>query len=110
MKRFTIGAIGARTPAFKTVRYDELALQKYGITVEPLDLSELVFKVQNMAEDAKGVSAKIERLKGYTDVSGVPDQNLKTLAKMGAVIDKYRGRIFRLRGRGGDPQSAAKAD
>lgn len=89
MKRFTIGAIGARTTAFKTVRFDELALQKYGITVESFDLSDLIFKVQNMADDAPGVAEKIERLQGYTDVSGVPDRNLKTLAKMSVVIDGY---------------------
>ncbi len=89
MKRFTVGAIGARTTAFKTVRFDELALQKYGITVESFDLSELIFKVQNMADDAPGVAEKIERLRGYTDISGVPDKNMKTLAKMSVVIDEY---------------------
>lgn len=89
MKRFNIGAIGARTTAFKTVRYDEIALQKYGITVESFDLSELVYKVQNMADDAPGVSEKTERLSAYTDCSGVPDRNLLTLAKIGLVIDEY---------------------
>lgn len=89
MKRFTIGAIGARTTAFKTVRYDEIALQKYDITVETFDLSELVFKVQNMADDAPGMAEKLERLKNYTDFSGVPDQNMLTLAKISLVIDEY---------------------
>ncbi len=89
MKRFTIGAIGARTTAFKTVRFDEIALQKYGITVESLDLSELVFKVQAMADDAPGMAEKLARLKAYTDFSGVPDENFKTLAKISLVIDAY---------------------
>ncbi len=89
MKRFTIGAIGARTTAFKTVRFDEIALQKYGITVESFDLSELVFKVQNMPDDNAGLTEKIERLKGYSDCSGVPAQNLLTLAKISVVIDEY---------------------
>ncbi|MCF7837657.1 MAG: hypothetical protein K9N49_03420, partial [Candidatus Marinimicrobia bacterium] len=31
MRRMTVGAIGARTTAFKTVRFDELTLQRYGI-------------------------------------------------------------------------------
>jgi hypothetical protein len=31
MKRMTVGAIGARTTAFKTVRFDELTLQRLGI-------------------------------------------------------------------------------
>ena len=34
MKRMTVGAVGARTTAFKTVRFDELALQSFGITTE----------------------------------------------------------------------------
>ena len=89
MKRFTVGAIGARTTAFKTVRYDEIALQKYGITVESLDLSELIFKVENMSEDDCKVSDKLERLKKYTDFSGVPKRNSMTLAKIGVVIDDY---------------------
>jgi len=47
MKRMTVGSIGARTTAFKTVRYDELTLQKYGITNEVIDLSEIIHRVQN---------------------------------------------------------------
>ena len=45
MKRFTIGCIGARTTAFKTTRFDEIGLQKNGITVEAFDLSEVFYKV-----------------------------------------------------------------
>jgi L-fucose isomerase-like protein len=89
MRRFTVGAIGARTTAFKTVRYDEIALQKYGITVESFDLSELVYKVQGMKDDAQGITEKLERLRTYTDCSGVPEYNLLTLAKISLVIDEY---------------------
>ena len=89
MKRFTIGAIGARTTAFKTVRYDEVALQKYGINVETFDLSELIFKVQNMADDAVGVKEKIEYLGEYSNLSTVPESNTLTLAKISIVIDEY---------------------
>ncbi|MDR1388773.1 MAG: hypothetical protein LBJ31_02210 [Treponema sp.] len=89
MKRFTIGCIGARTTAFKTVRFDEITLQKYGITVETFDLSELVFKVQKMDDNAPGMAQKLQHLKSYTDFSGVPGQNTVTLAKIGLVIDEY---------------------
>jgi L-fucose isomerase-like protein len=89
MKRFTIGSLGARTTAFKTVRFDEIALQKYGITVESFDLSELIFKVQSMPDDAAGLAEKLERLKAYTNVEGVPEKNLLTLAKIGNIIDSY---------------------
>ena len=89
MRRFTIGAIGARTTAFKTVRYDEIALEKYGITVESFDLSELVFKVQNMDETEKRVIEKIKHLQVYSDFSQVPQENLKTLSKISLAIDDY---------------------
>ena len=89
MKRFTVGAIGARTTAFKTVRYDEVALEKYGITVESFDLSELIYWVQNMKDDDPRVRAKLQRLYGYTDFTKVPSMNALNLAKIGVCIDKY---------------------
>lgn len=89
MKRFNVGAIGARTTAFKTVRFDEIALQKYGINVESFDLSEVIYKVKQMADDDKAVVAKIERLENYSDFSKVPEENKFTLAKISVVIDEY---------------------
>lgn len=89
MKRFSIGAIGARTSKFKTVRFDEITLQKYGITVETFDLSELIFKVQNMDECDNRVTEKVESLVAYTDFSCVPADKTVILAKVSVVIDEY---------------------
>ena len=89
MKRFSIGAIGARTSKFKTVRFDEITLQKYGITVETFDLSELIFKVQNMDESDSRVTEKMESLVAYTDFSCVPADKTMVLAKVSIVIDEY---------------------
>jgi L-fucose isomerase-like protein len=89
MKRFTVGCIGARTTAFKTTRFDELTLQKYGITVESFDLSELFYKVGQYKDDDEKVLAKEKRLMDYTDFSKVPVSNRKTLAKVSTVLDDY---------------------
>ena len=89
MKRFNVGCIGARTTAFKTVRFDEITLQKYGINVESFDLSELVFNVNKMDDEDPEVTAKIEALEKYTDFTRVPDRNKKTLAKISVCIDHY---------------------
>jgi len=89
MKRFTIGAIGARTTAFKTVRFDEIALEKYGITVESFDLSELVYKVQNLDEKDGRIIKKIKRLSEYTNCSTVPGEKMNMLAKISVIIDEY---------------------
>ena len=89
MRRFTVGCIGARTTAFKTTRFDELTLEKLGITVESFDLSELIYKVGKLADEAAAVTAKIARLRDYTDFSQVPEANMRTLAKIAVVIDEY---------------------
>ena len=89
MKRFNLGCIGARTTAFKTVRFDELAMQKNGINVESFDLSEVFEKVRAKADDDAVVLAKLEHLKNYTDFSKVPASNALTLAKVSVVLDEY---------------------
>ncbi len=89
MKRFNLGCIGARTTAFKTVRFDETTLQRYGINVESFDLSELIFEVGKLVDDDAKVVAKKEVLANYTDFSIVPEQNFTTLAKISCVIDQY---------------------
>lgn len=89
MKRFNLGCIGARTTAFKTVRFDEVTLQRYGINVESFDLSELIFAVQNKKDDETAVIEKVKRLENYADFSKVPEKNKYTLAKISVVIDEY---------------------
>jgi L-fucose isomerase-like protein len=87
MKKFTVGAIGARTTAFKTVRFDELALQKHGITTEALDLSEVFLRVRDVKKSTDKFALKAERLKNYTNWTGVPDDKFDMLVKTGVVID-----------------------
>jgi L-fucose isomerase-like protein len=89
MKRFSIGAIGARTTKFKTVRYDEIALQKYGITVDTFDLSELFHRVSLYEDTNDKVKKKRNDLSLYTDFSRVPDNKLTALAKTGVVLDDF---------------------
>lgn len=87
MRRMTVGAIGARTTAFKTVRFDELTLQRHGITTEALDLSEVFLRVRDVKTSGAPYAAKAERLKGYTCWKGVPEEKFQTLAKLGVVLD-----------------------
>ena len=89
MKRFNIGCIGARTTAFKTVRFDELTMQRHGINVESFDLSELFEFVRAKADDDQKVLDKIVALENYTDFSNVPQDKKIMLAKISVVIDEY---------------------
>ena len=58
LKDMVVGAIGARTTAFKTVRIDETALQKHGITVETLDLADIFARVEALSSTDKSFKAK----------------------------------------------------
>ena len=89
MKRFTIGCIGARTTAFKTVRFDEITMQRHGINVESFDLSELFELVRAKKDEDEAVKRKRKVLEGYTDFSGVPEEKKQMLAKISVVIDEY---------------------
>ena len=87
MRRFTIGAIGARTTKFMTVRFDELALQKAGISVKSYDLSELFARVKKMDGSRAALAEKKAYLQGYSDFSLVPENKLDTLARTAVAID-----------------------
>lgn len=86
LKRLRIGAIGARPAAFNTVRYSEKILEKNGITVEPIDLSEIFGRIARLADDDAAVTAKLEEIRAYVDTSSVPAASLIKMAKLGVVI------------------------
>ena len=88
MKRLTVGAIGARTTAFKTVRFDELALQRQGITTETLDLSHVIHRVRKLSDTDPRCHAKADRLQHYTNWQGVPQDAFQTLVRLGVVLDE----------------------
>ncbi|MEK6645165.1 MAG: hypothetical protein AABY84_00610 [Candidatus Firestonebacteria bacterium] len=87
MKHLTIGAIGARTTAFKTVRIDELTLQKNNITVETYDLSDIFKKVQNINVSSTEYKEKIENFKNYANWNSVPENAFSKIIKLGVVLD-----------------------
>lgn len=87
MKRMTVGAIGARTTAFKTVRFDEVAMQKAGITVESLDLSDLFMRFDSTDAASARVKEKTLALSAYSDFSKVPNEKKAVLARLGVALD-----------------------
>ena len=93
MKHLTVGAVGARTTAFKTVRFDELTLQRHGITCETLDLSTVISAVRSLKDTDRRVKRKADRLRGYTDCSALPAESFHTLAKLGVVFDDIIDRL-----------------
>jgi L-fucose isomerase-like protein len=89
LKHARIGALGARPAAFNTVRYSEKLLEASGITVETLDLSEVMGWIKAMKEDDRELLAKLDAIKAYTNVSGIPKESLTRMGKLGVAIDRW---------------------
>jgi L-fucose isomerase-like protein len=87
MRNLVVGAIGARTTAFKTVRIDELTLQKYGITVETIDLADVFARVARVSPESAAFRQKAETLRGYSCWTGVPDKAFGNLTRLAIVLD-----------------------
>jgi L-fucose isomerase-like protein len=85
-----IGAIGARPAAFQTVRFSEKILQTTGITVVPVDLSEIIFGAQALSDDDKAVQDKLAKIKAYGRIPAhVKEENVLKQAKLSVVIDRW---------------------
>ena len=89
LKNARIGAIGARPAAFNTVRFSEKLLEASGITVETLDLSEVLGWARKMTDDEAPVKDKLAEIRNYTNVRGIPDVSLMKMAKLGVGIDRW---------------------
>lgn len=88
-KNVRFGAVGARTGAFNTVRYSEKLLEATGIAVETIDLSEILGRIGNLADNDAAVQEKLGSVKGYVSVGKVPDAAVMKMAKFGLVIDRW---------------------
>jgi L-fucose isomerase-like protein len=89
LRNLRIGAIGARPTAFNTVRYSEKLLEASGISVETLDLSEVLGRIGRMKDTDETVVAKLKNIEKYVSTSGVPQVALLKMAKLGAVVDDW---------------------
>jgi L-fucose isomerase-like protein len=89
LRRARLGQIGARPAAFNTVRYSEKLLERTGITVETLDLSELLGWINRMADGDAPVRSKLEAMTAYTRTDGVPPESLMRMAKLGVALDQF---------------------
>ena len=89
LKNVRIGAIGARPAAFNTVRYSEKLLESHGISVETVDLSEILGRIDRMKDDDPAAQQKLQQIRAYVPVQGVPDAALMKMAKLGAVITQW---------------------
>lgn len=83
------GAVGARPGAFNTVRYSEKILERSGISVTTIDLSEVLGKAGKIAANDPRLLGKIDAIRSYAPASGVPADKLQQMARLGVVLDQF---------------------
>ena len=89
LRKARFGQVGARPAAFITVRYSEKLLEKAGISVESVDLSEVFGRSWQLADDDAGVTAKLRDIGGYLATGKTPPEALVKMAKFAVVMDQW---------------------
>ncbi len=89
LRHCRIGQIGTRPLGFNTCRASEKLLQKYGITVVPADLSEVIFAAQKLALDDPRVLAKLEEVKAYAHIPESYQDKLANQVRFGVAVEDW---------------------
>ncbi len=89
MRKVRIGAVGARPGAFNTVRYSEKILQRHGISVTTVDLSEILGNANKLTADDASVKEKLEKIHAYTPTGKTPNDRLVQIAKLDVVLADF---------------------
>jgi len=72
LRKVRLGAVGARPGAFNTVRYSEKILERQGISVTTVDLSEILGLAGKLGAQDAPVVEKLEQVRAYAGTGGVP--------------------------------------
>ena len=85
-----IGAIGARTAPFQTMRYSEKLLQLSGMTVVTVDLSEIVAASAALKDNAPEVKATLDEIAAYGKIPAhIKQENIVKQAKWTVSVNRW---------------------
>ncbi len=83
------GMLGARPAAFITVRFSEKLLERAGISVEVLDLSEAFGRAGSLSDSDPAVQDKLRAITSYVPTGGIPAEALVKMAKLALVTERW---------------------
>ncbi|MDO9547158.1 MAG: L-fucose/L-arabinose isomerase family protein [Pelolinea sp.] len=89
LRNARLGAVGARPTIFNTVRYSEKLLERAGISVSTVDLSEILGAAKKINPDDSRVKAKLDEINNYVNTQGIPSDPLIKLSKLGVILDDW---------------------
>ncbi len=89
LRRMRVGMMGARTTDFKTVRFSEKILERHGISVETIDLSEVLGRIDRLGDQEPDVVAKQQIILAYVDTQQIAASSITKMAKLSVVVDRW---------------------
>lgn len=85
-----VGAIGTRPAAFQTMRASEKILQANGITVVPVDMSEILGKAGKISDSDPELKKKLDEIRSYGEIpSSIPEENIIRQAKFSVASERW---------------------
>ena len=85
-----LGAIGARTGAFQTMRYSEKLLQAGGVTVVTADLSEMMGAAGKISDTDAELLTKLDRIRAYGTIPAhIKPEQIARQAKWSLAVDRW---------------------
>lgn len=84
-----VGAIGTRPIGFQTMRFSEKLLQKHGITVVPVDMSEIIAAAEKISENDPAVTLKAEAIQAYGSCGLAAKNKIIRQARFGLAVENW---------------------
>ncbi len=85
-----VGAIGARTAPFQTVRFSEKLLQASGITVVTVDLSEIISAAEGVEDGDPDLKKRLAEVEAYGHIPPtIRRENVLKQARLGIAVDRW---------------------
>ncbi len=85
-----IGQVGTRPAPFQTVRFSEKLLQRAGITVIPIDMSEMLARAARFDSQAPEIKEKLAAIRGYGHIpKEIKEEGVFQQAKLSVALDQW---------------------
>lgn len=92
LKDARLGVVGLRPNPFQTVRYSEKILESEGISVENLELIEILEGSKVLDEDSPEVQEKLEQVEDQFSLKDIPEEDVVKTAKLAISLSKWSER------------------
>jgi len=89
VKNLKIGVVGTRPTAFNTVRFSEKILERSGISVETIDLSEIIARANKFDSASAQYKEHLQKLKDTFKPSNVPERSLDKMARLSVILNEW---------------------